>query len=123
MRVRSFKPDEGPSLAVVLDLKALGRSIEGILAESSGDTPKAIALMREAVELTDDTVDRGRWWGFISLWESRLCDITEAYKAHNEAVSQYHAAAEAGRISQDFLDEYRIASESELSATVKTCPP
>ncbi len=123
LRVRSFKPDEGPSLAVVLDLKALGRSIEGILAESSGDTPKAITLMREAIELTDDTVDRGRWWGFISLWESRLCDIAEAYDAHNEAVSQYHAAAEAGRISQDFLGEYRIASASELAATAKTCPP
>ena len=123
LQVRSFEPDEGPSFVVVLDLKALGRSIEGILAESSGDTRKAIALMREAIELTDDSVDRGRWWGFISLWESRLCNLAEAYEARDEAISQYQAAAEAGRISQDFLEEYRIVSESGLAATVKICPP
>jgi len=123
LQVRSFKPGEGTSLAVALDLKALGRSIEGMLAESSGDIPKAITLMREAIELTDDAVDRGRWWGFISLWESLLCDLAEAYEARESAISQYHIAAEAGRVSQEFLDEYSIASASRLATATKTCPP
>ena len=87
-RVRSFLVDvEGPQAQVVRELKALGAALQGERAAAAEDLQAGIALMREAIELSDGLADRGRWWAFVSVWQLRLCDLSAGQKAQGEALT------------------------------------
>jgi hypothetical protein len=119
--IRSIPVTDELTGQAVERVQALGLSIEAEIAQEAGATGRAVALLREAAALTDDPADRGRWWGFISIWEAGRCNLGGARAAFDEAREQYEAAAGAGRISPEFVSRYTAAAQRELAEQDERC--
>ena len=121
-RVRNVPENTGDvTLPIIRSLKSLGRSIEAEISEEDGDLNSAVSLMREAIHLSNDAVDRGRWWGFVAIWSGKLCALDEARAARTEALAQIDAAAAAGELPSSWREEYATLSEQSLRAAEETC--
>ncbi len=121
-RVRSFPVDvEGPQAQVVRELKALGAALQGERAAAAEDLQAGIALMREAIELSDGLADRGRWWAFVSVWELRLCDLSAGQKAQGEALTQLEQAVRLEEIARERLADFEQAFRTDFEAAQQRC--
>jgi hypothetical protein len=121
-RVRNFPENtDDVTLSMIRSLKSLARSVEAEIAAEERKFERAVSLMKEAIDLSNDAVDRGRWWGFIAVWSIAQCDLSEAYAARTEALAQLNAAVAAGELVDSWRNEYMTRSERELNAAEVDC--
>ena len=115
-------PEEAVA-ASIRAIQAVALSVQAEMANERGDTTLALSLMQQAIGLTGDPVDRGRWWGFVSVWSRRGCAVEAAQEALEASIAQYEAAADAGRIPEGFIERYTEITQSELALAVEECDP
>jgi hypothetical protein len=73
--VRQSQPSDLNTKEVTHRIQALGRSMEAESAQEVGDEVGAERLIDEAISLTADPSDRGRWYGLKSIWQQQVCHL------------------------------------------------
>jgi hypothetical protein len=119
--IRNFIATDAIIITAVQRIQALARSIEAQATQESGDLAAANQLIQEAISLTGDPSDRGRWYGLLSLWQQQACHLPEARQSLDLSLQQYREAAKNQRITSDYLDRYTKAAEGSLATATGRC--
>ncbi|MFE9222622.1 hypothetical protein ACFYN3_40805 [Streptomyces lavendulae] len=103
------------------DLLALVESIAASRAAARGDAAAAVDHIRQAIAHEQDPVRRAIWYGLLASWILDRCDLAGGRAAQQDALSQFAAAQQAGRASEERRRQYEQSSSAELRQAEQTC--
>jgi hypothetical protein len=119
--VKGFADGNEATLGAVHRIQALARSVEAQMAQEAGNEIYAETLIEQAIGLSPDPVDQGRWYGLKSIWQQQACHLPEARASLDLSLREYKAGVDAGRISAEFLTRYTDAAYASLATNTERC--
>ncbi|MEU1710297.1 hypothetical protein ABZ478_33890 [Streptomyces sp. NPDC005706] len=112
---------EASNITGSAELRAIAESIAAVRAAEKGDLVAATRHIQAAIEHGRDPFQRALWQGLRAGWSLRRCELRTGRTAQQDALTQLRAAQQAGRVSTQFLDEYKQVFKEERRQAEKHC--